>query len=124
MCVGVCMYVCTYIYLCMPVATPADTDMHTQILLLEGGGHTETYGHVPDPDLLRKLARACNGELLRCGGDSFVHDPGGVSLKNKKVGDAQKQKNGHDPSGVLHVQRAVLSRTTYLGPNADWAEFW
>ena len=121
------MYVCTYIHLCMPVARPADTHMHTQILLLEGGGHTETYGHVPDPDLIRKLARACNGELLRCGGDSFVHDPpaaGGVSLKNKKVGDTQKQKNGHDPSGVLHVQRAVLSRTTYLGPNADWAEFW
>ena len=107
--------------------TSRHTHAHTQILLLEGGGHTETYGHVPDPDLLRKLARACNGELLRCGGDSFLHDPpaaGGVSLNNKKMGDAQKQKNGHDPSGVLHVQRAVLSRTTYLGPNADWAEFW
>ena len=102
----------------MPVVTLANTHMHTQILLLEGGGHTETYGHVPDPDLLRKLARACNGELLRCGGDSFLHDP--PSLKNKKKGDA----GGHDPSGVLHVQKAVLLRTTYLGPNADWAEFY
>ena len=55
--------------------------------------HTTTY---------RKLARACNGELVRVGGD--------VMANVYQFGEL--------------VQRAVLSRTTLLGPRADWTELW
>jgi hypothetical protein len=73
-------------------------DVSLQIILLETLSHT--YGHVPDPDVLRKLARACNGELVRCGGDTFFFDVG------------------------MLIERVVLSRRSFLGANADWLEFW
>ena len=73
-------------------------DIAMQIILMEAPANS--YAHIPDPDLLRKLARACTGQLIRCAGDNFLFD-----------------------LGVL-LKRAVLSRRSYLGANADWAETW
>ena len=73
-------------------------DIAMQIILMEAPANS--YAHIPDPDLLRKLARACTGQLIRCAGDNFLFD-----------------------LGVL-IKRAVLSRRSYLGANADWAETW